>query len=327
MRARLLVSVLLATACQGTGTGATDDALVVTLQGGTAQSSLAGSAVAVPPAVLVTRRGAAVSGVRVEFRVTGGGGSLEGAVTTTGIDGIARAGRWVLGSAGPQAVEAIIADALGSPIRFSAQATTADPVAVSAIEGAQITSTVALPVSIRPVLRVTDGAGRPIPGVAVDWQIGSGGGGLRYGDPVTGSDGTARVIKWVLGTMAGENTLVATVDCPAACRPVVFRATGVAGPVTAITVVTGDRQQAPAGSTLPVAPSVRLYDGYGNPAGGRTVQFEVAAGGGGVASAIATSNDNGVASPGSWQLGSSPGENRLRVTVEGVTVVLSATGT
>jgi adhesin/invasin len=185
---------------------------------------------------------------------------------------------------------------------------------------------VGLPVAIRPVLRVTDGAGRPIPGVAVQWQIGSGGGGLRYGDPVTGADGTAGVVKWVLGTTAGVNTLVATVQCQGPCAPVVFHGTGVAGPVESIARIAGDGQSAAAGTAVATPPAVRIADGYGNAAANRTVTFEVIAGGGMVSSSTATSNGDGLATVGSWTLGPGPGTNQLRVTAEGVSVVFTATG-
>lgn len=312
-------------ACQGYSPSTADTDLVLAIHAGTAQEAIAGTNVAEPPAVLVTRRGSPVAGVTVQFRVSAGGGSLQGATAVTGPDGIARVEGWTLGPAGQQAVEATVADAVGSPIYFTATSTTSNPVAVAPLQGGMITGTVGLPVTVRPVLRVTDGAGRPIPGVMVDWQIGSGGGGMRYGDAVTDRDGTAGVLKWVLGTTAGENTLIATVHCEGRCAPVVFRAIGEAGAVTEIVRVAGNGQSAPAGSAVTTPPSVRLSDAYGNAVADRPVTFEVTGGGGSITGGQATSNGDGVATIGSWTLG--PGHNVLQVTAEGVTVVFTATGT
>lgn len=324
-RCLALAATLLA-ACQGTAPNSPDHELVVSLLAGTAQEAIAGTNVGVPPAVLVTRRGAPVAGVTVQFRVTAGGGVVQGADAVTGADGIARVTGWMMGPAGPQAVEAVVAEALGSPIVFTALATTSNPVAVAPIQGEAISGTVGLPVAVRPVLRVTDGAGHPIPGVTVAWRIGAGGGGLRYGDPVTGSDGTAGVIKWVLGTTAGENTLIADVACEGRCAPVVFRATGVAGAVTAIVRVAGNGQSAPAGSAIAIAPAVRLTDAYGNPAANRPVTWTVTGGGGMVANVTSLSNADGIATAGAWTLGPAAGANSLSAAAEGVSVGFTATG-
>lgn len=324
-RCLALAAILLA-ACQGTAPNSPDNELVVSLLAGTAQEAIAGTNVGVPPAVLVTRGGAPVGGVAVQFRVTAGGGVVQGADAVTGPDGIARATGWMMGPAGPQAVEAVVAEALGSPIVFTAVATTSNPVAVAPIQGEQISGTVGLPVAIRPVLRVTDGAGHPIPGVSVSWRIGAGGGGLRYGDPVTGSDGTAGVIKWVLGTTAGENTLVADVACAGRCAPVIFRATGVAGPVHTVTRIAGNAQVAAAGSAVATPPAVRLTDAYGNAAAGRPVTWTVTSGGGMVVQATSLSNSDGIATVGGWTLGPLAGPNALTATAEGVSVGFTATG-
>jgi hypothetical protein len=85
------------------------------------QSGQAGQAVADPPAVLVSDAwGAPAAGVAVTFSVVSGGGSLTGAATTTGADGVARVGGWVLGSAGSQRVQAVATGRSGSPVAFDA---------------------------------------------------------------------------------------------------------------------------------------------------------------------------------------------------------------
>lgn len=88
-----------------------------------------GSAVAVAPAVLVTRNGSPAAGAHVTFRGTAGS-RLTDSVVTTDTDGIARLGRWrTLTSGGPEfTVEATVNGA--PPVRFTATATDSCPRAV-----------------------------------------------------------------------------------------------------------------------------------------------------------------------------------------------------
>jgi uncharacterized protein YjdB len=86
----------------------------VTRVAGDAQTATVGSAVAVPPSVLVRdAAGSPVPGVSVTFAVTAGGGTVDpsGPVTTDAI-GKARLSSWVLGTtAGPNVVRATLTDA------------------------------------------------------------------------------------------------------------------------------------------------------------------------------------------------------------------------
>jgi adhesin/invasin len=64
----------------------------------TAQSGLEGTAVAMPPSVIVRdENGNLLSGVSVTFAVTSGGGTVTGATQTSAASGIATVGQWVLG--------------------------------------------------------------------------------------------------------------------------------------------------------------------------------------------------------------------------------------
>jgi len=87
----------------------------------TPQRAQAGTAVGDPPAVLVVDSlGRPVPSTAVDFAVTAGGGSLTGASTSTGADGVARVGSWVLGPAGAQQVQAAVPGLAGSPVTFDA---------------------------------------------------------------------------------------------------------------------------------------------------------------------------------------------------------------
>jgi hypothetical protein len=65
---------------------------------------------------------APVPGVRVLFQVGSASGSVTGATQTTGADGIARVGSWVLGSAGINNLTATVegAELAGEPVQFIA---------------------------------------------------------------------------------------------------------------------------------------------------------------------------------------------------------------
>jgi Big-like domain-containing protein len=122
-----------ATAGSGDGGGGGGDTAQVaahlTAVEGDDQTAEAGTTVPVRPAVRATdSAGSPVAGVTVTFAVTGGGGTLEGATQTTGGDGIARVGRWTLGSEpGANTLEARSGSLEGSPVVFTAQATAPAP--------------------------------------------------------------------------------------------------------------------------------------------------------------------------------------------------------
>jgi len=71
-----------------------------------------------------------------------------------------------------------------------------------------------------------------VPGEAVSFSVGSGGGTITGGTATTDASGVAAVASWTLGTAAGPNTLVAK-SRGAVGSPATFTATGVAPAPTA----------------------------------------------------------------------------------------------
>jgi hypothetical protein len=92
------------------------------LSAGNGQSANVGTAVATPPAVLVTdANGNAVAGVQVTFAVASGGGSASGLLQLTNASGIATVGSWTLGNTiGPNSLTATAPGLVGSPFTFNA---------------------------------------------------------------------------------------------------------------------------------------------------------------------------------------------------------------
>jgi Leishmanolysin len=88
---------------------------------------------------------------------------------------------------------------------------------------------------------------------------------------------------------------------------------------TAATVVVngGSNQAAMAGSAVPTAPSVLVRDLANNPLSGVPVTFSVTSGGGYTTGATAVTNASGVATLGSWVLGSPAALNTLSATAAG----------
>lgn len=107
-------------------TGLADGRGGLTVLEGDLQYARVGTAVAVRPAVrLSAEDGAPVAGRAVTFRVTRGGGRLDGAEATTDAQGVARVGAWVLGpEPGDNSLEAVAAGLPPAP--FSARGVSAD---------------------------------------------------------------------------------------------------------------------------------------------------------------------------------------------------------
>ncbi len=263
------------------------------------------------------------AGIPVTFAVAGGGGTVTGAAAVTGSTGIAAVGGWILGSAaGPNTLTATVAGLL--PFSFTATGQPGPPASVAVQAGQGQSAPAGSPVAVAPAVVVRDQFGNPVPGVPVVFAV-TGGGGIASGAAaVTGGDGIAAVGGWILGSVPGPNTLSATV---AGLPPAGFTATGTAVPAS-VAVNAGTNQSAPAGTPVPVAPSVIVRDAGNLPLAGITVFFAVTGGGGSLTGASAVTNANGIAAVGSWTLGSVPGPNTMTATVTGLPPVsFTATGT
>jgi len=86
----------------------------------------------------------------------------------------------------------------------------------------------------------------------------------------------------------------------------------IAGEATTIAIHGGNIQSATAGSAVTTPPSVIVTDGT-NPVSGFSVTFVAASGGGSVTSGTATTGSDGIATVGSWTLGTTAGSNTLTV--------------
>lgn len=225
---------------------------------------------------------------------------------------------WVLGAL------ALVALQLAGCKNDSTGPKVGPPAQVSIQAGNGQTAVAGAALSVGPVVTVRDASGNPVSGVIVTFQITAGGGNVTYPSVATEMDGSAAAGVWTLGDKVGTNELTASVQ---GLDPVVFTATGTAGPAAILSKAAGDQQSTNAGTAVTVSPAVRVTDAHDNPVPGITVTFTVDSGGGSVVGATVATDANGLAAVGQWTLGSTPGDNALQATASGLTpVTFSAMG-
>jgi hypothetical protein len=207
------------------------------------------------------------------------------------------------------------ADDSPAPVQVTLRVLAAAPFSMTLNDGNNQTRAAGTAVTVAPSVRVADQYGNPTQGASVAFAV-TGGGGSVTGSPAT-VDGTglARVGSWTLGTTAGANQLTATLGSLA---PVLFSATGSVGAATQVVVTAGNNQSAVAGGMVGVPPAVSVRDQHGNGVTGVAVTFAVTSGGGSITGASQTSGTDGIATVGSWTLGTLPGANTLSASAAGV---------
>ena len=164
-----------------------------------------------------------------------------------------------------------------------------------------------------PGVRVVDGSGAPVSGATVSFRVDQAGASVSPASVTTGADGRARPSSWVLGTVAGTYTLVASTS--GVSQQLSFSVSAVAGAPSVIRHASRVDQTGDAGLPVAFPPAVRVADAFDNPVAGVTVNFVVQQGGGSIPSASAVSDANGVARLQSWTLGGELGLNQVQASV------------
>ncbi len=285
---------------------------------GDAQTATVGAAVTTQLRVRVQDRlGNAMAGRAVTFAVTAGGGTVTPTAAQSGADGSATAS-WVLGTVpGAQAVTATTAGVTDAAT-FTATANVGAPASVAATAGNNQTAIAGAAVATPLAVKVADAFGNGVPGVSVAFAIATGGGTIAGSPATTNASGIATAGTWTLGTAAGAKTVTATVT---GLTAVTFTATATAGPAAIMSLNAGNAQTVTQGLAVPTLPSVKITDANANPVSGVAVTFAVASGGGSITGANATTNAAGIATVGSWTLGSTAGANTLSASAAGLTTV------
>jgi YVTN family beta-propeller protein len=170
---------------------------------------------------------------------------------------------------------------------------------------------------------VKNKAGEPLGGIAVTFQVASGGGTLSVPGVSTDASGRATT-AWILGQRSGVQQATATVgNLP----PVNFVAVAAAAAPASIVKVAGDAQTAVVGAPLTTRASVSVKDQFGNAVADAPVTFTVTTGGGSAATSPARTDVSGTASV-AWTMGTQAGAQTLSAAAGAATPVsFTATAT
>jgi hypothetical protein len=205
------------------------------------------------------------------------------------------------------------------------------PSALAATSGDNQSAPVSTRVPNPLVVAVLDSNGAPVSSAVVTFTIDSGGG--SFGGSATelrmrtDVSGRTSVDSWVLGPVAGQNTVIARLRRGKNQLSVKFQATGTKGPQTTQRtpsqwkITGGNRLTGIVGSQLPHEPEVTVHDAAGNPVRGVIVEFEVLTGGGTLGGATfqkVTTDSTGVARSKPWTLGTVVGKQTLAANVAGM---------
>jgi Big-like domain-containing protein/invasin-like protein len=182
------------------------------LVSGDGQTAPVGTTLVSPLVVKATdAQGNPVAGIVVAWSATGGG-TVSPATGSTGIDGTASTQRTLGPAAGAQGAIADAGDVPGSPITFSATATSGSAGQLSITTQPSASATVGQVLSVQPQVQLRDNLGNPVAqaGIAVTVAIASGpAGGTLSGQLTRSTDanGLATFVDLALGSAVGTYTL------------------------------------------------------------------------------------------------------------------------
>ena len=297
----------------------------MSISGGNNQSAVNGTELPTPLQVkIVDANNKPVSDLTVTFTVVTGGGSIVGETTdVTGSDGVAQVW-WKLGpKPGGNSLSATCAGiAAPQTVTFNATGTAGQPVTIAVNDGNDQSAVAGSTLPKKPSVIVTDAGGNACSGVSVTFAVTSGGGSIVGGvaTVTTDSTGVAAIAGWKLGPTVGDNTMSATSGSLSG-SPVQFRATGTLGSPSKMTIFGGNEQTAQVGTAVKDPPSVKVTDANDNPCPGVAVAFTPGVGSGSVTGSPATTNTSGIATLGSWILGTDLVADTLTASATGVTPV------
>ncbi|HEX7336146.1 MAG TPA: Ig-like domain-containing protein [Gemmatimonadales bacterium] len=173
------------------------------------QTGIAGDALGQPIVVEVSDAlGHPVAGTTITFQAQGGG-SLAPESASSDAEG--RASTTLTTGALAGILQTVTATIPGSAVSvaFTATTTAGPPASITPAAGSNQHAAVGSQVPVRPAVSVRDARENPVGGVAVEFEVVSGGGSITGGSRVTNDNGRAEVGSWTLGS-SGPNVLRAT---------------------------------------------------------------------------------------------------------------------
>jgi adhesin/invasin len=297
-------------------------AAAIAIVSGDAQTDTIAKVLPLPFVVKVTDQfGGPVSGATVSWTRTAGNGILGATSTSTNVNGTTSITYTLGATASNDTVRASVAGVTGT-VLFSAKAVSRVPATIAILSGGNQSGLPNTALTTPIVARVSDAQNAPIAGATVAWSATGAGATFNPASGTTDAQGQVSTLA-TLGATPGTTTVTATVGTSTATTT--LTTTTPAQPT--LTIVAGDQQSAVAGTTLPIAPSVLLKDGSGNAVPNAPVVFAVVSGGGSITGGTTATNTSGVATLGSWTLGTAAGPNTLTATSGSLSVTFTATGT
>ncbi|MGV3710856.1 MAG: leishmanolysin-related zinc metalloendopeptidase [Gemmatimonas sp.] len=163
---------------------------------------------------------------------------------------------------------------------------------------------------VAPSVVVRNQYDAPVVGVWVKWSATAGK--LQNDSSQTDANGRASAGAWMIDTIAGLQTVTARTGTGAGAASVVAMTARIApGPLARIIPATTGTS-AVVGTTITTPVSVRAVDRYGNGVSGVFLQFAMWSGEGTISGTQQTTDANGVATVGSWKLGTKVGTQSIR---------------
>ena len=283
--------------------------------------------------------GNGVSGVTVNWSNGGDtdgvvGGTLTSITNASGIATFLRTqgGTWTAANVASGAIMNLQASVVSPSLSATTNSVVVTaPASFTAAATPTATTTVNTNATPEARLVVRDASNRPVPGVALTWSYPSNpnaNGTLNAPATATDSVGEAGSGAWRVSQTAGVNTIRADVAAPAIFTT--FSTTGIAGAASQITINAGNGQNAPVGTAVATPPAVLVRDQFNNPVSTVGVTFSPTSGSGSVTGSPANTNASGIATVGSWTLGTTAGAmtlNAFVTSIPAVTVAISATAT
>ena len=170
-------------------------------------------------------------------------------------------------------------------------------------------------------VKVTDANGTVLRNMPVIWSVTSGGGSLSSTSTTTDENGLTST-RWTLGPAIGAQTASAK---QGSLPAVTFSQNAKGGAAATITKVSGDLQTALVNLALGNQLRVRVLDSFGNPVKDGVVAWSTT--GDGIVTPTSPNTDADGYATATWQLGSSPGAQSVRVTTNGKQVSFTASAT
>jgi len=253
----------------------------------------------------------------VTFAATDGG-TITPASVTTDANGLAQV---TLKLAGRIGVYNFTAASGAFSVAATATSTLGPPAQLSAVGPVAFTITSGQPPTNASKVLVADAGGNPVAGVAVTAAVTTAAGTQTVTQTVTLTSDASGLVALPpsvgLSGLAGTTTVKLS-NAALTGSPITFTITVVAGAARTIAINAGNGQTATPGTAVAIKPSVIVKDTNGNVVSGVAVTFAVASGGGSITGATATTGTNGIATVGSWTLGTANGDNTLTATAAGL---------